>query len=253
MEIWAVYVLKTLLLPPASLLLLAICGLLSRRRRLGRTLLSLALLGLVLLSLPYTASRLAALLPAYPALDAQAIAAARPQAIVILGGGLRGEAPEYVPGYDVKAETLQRLRYGAHLERQTGLPILVSGGRVFDGEQPPEADLMAVVLEHDFGVPVRWREVRSRNTAENARYSRQLLAGEGITRILLVTHGLHLPRALEQFRANGLEVTPAPTVLLSTGESPGLLDFLPSAVGLEGSVEVLHEVLGRLWYRLRYR
>ncbi len=254
MEILSVYALKTLLLPPASLLLLGLGGLaLGRRRRAGRVMLSLALLGLVLLSLPYTASRLAALMPSWPALDAQAIGASRAQAIVVLGGGLRGPAPEYDRDRDVRGQTLQRLRYGARLARRTGLPVLVSGGRVFGGDQPAEADLMATVLAQEFRVPVRWRETDSRNTAENARYSARILTAEGITRILLVTHALHMPRALQQFRARGLEVTPAPTVLPGAGQPPGLLDFIPSATGLEDSAEVLHEFLGRLWYRWRYR
>lgn len=255
MEILAVYVLKTLLLPPASLLLLAFFGLAiaRRRERLGRAVLSLALLALVVLSLPFTASRLVALLPSWPALDAVTIANSHAQAIVILGGGLRGPAPEYGLARDVRAETLQRLRYGARLARLSGLPILVSGGRVFGGEQPAEADIMARVLEEDFGVTVRWRETQSRNTAENARYSGQILARDGISRVLLVTHALHMPRALEQFRTTGLEVIPAPTVLPGANEPPGVLDFLPSAAGLYDSAEVLHEALGRLWYRWRYR
>src|SRR5690606_32234594 len=49
------------------------------------------------------------------------------QAIVVLGGGVQAQAPEYgeaQPG----PHTLQRLRYGAWLARQTGKPLGFAGG-----------------------------------------------------------------------------------------------------------------------------
>src|SRR5687768_247312 len=47
-------------------------------------------------------------------------------AIVILGGGAH-RAPEYGSN-TVAAATLERLRYGAYLQRRTGKPILVTSG-----------------------------------------------------------------------------------------------------------------------------
>ena len=93
------------------------------------------------------------------------------QAVVILGGGVRRDAPEY--GGDTLATlTLERVRYGARVARLTGLPVLVSGGSVLGGE--PEAKLMAASLEREFGVPVRWVETRSRTTHENAVLSARI-------------------------------------------------------------------------------
>ena len=54
--------------------------------------------------------------------------------------------------------------------RQTGLPILATGGSVM-GNTVPEAVLMKEALELEYGVKVRWVEDRSRNTLENALYS----------------------------------------------------------------------------------
>ena len=51
------------------------------------------------------------------------------QAIVILGGGVRRNAPEY-GGDTVGRLTLDRVRYGAFVARATGLPVLVTGGVV---------------------------------------------------------------------------------------------------------------------------
>ena len=167
------------------------------------------------------------------------------QAIVILGGGSYFAAPEY-GGDTVSHYTLERLRYGARLGRESSLPVLVTGGAPFGGRA--EAESMREALERDFGIKVRWVETASRDTAENARLSAPLLKAAGVTRIALVSHGWHLPRAIELFEKQGIEVTPAPTAF-STG-SPSLLeDLLPG--GLVTSRLALREYLGRLYNFLK--
>ena len=87
--------LTALLMPPFSLVLLAALGLvLGRRRpRLGRRLAGLALVVLSALSWPPVADALLGSLERHPPLSAQALAQA--QAIVVLGGGIYPDAPEY--------------------------------------------------------------------------------------------------------------------------------------------------------------
>jgi len=245
------YVLKTLLLPPGLFWLVLLAGLwLQRKRRKVGTALILGLLvGGWLLSLPGLMRPLAATLETYPPLDLQQLPADA-GAIVVLAGGLRRSGG----GYDLKTTTLDRLRHGARLHRETGLPLLLSGGKVFGGEAPSEAGLMQQVLEEDFHLRARWLEQASRNTAENARFSAAILLREGIGKVVLVTHALHMPRAVEQFRRAGLQVVPAPVAFISTAPvAPSLFDWLPSLHALNLFSAVLHEYLGLAWYRLRYR
>jgi hypothetical protein len=54
--------------------------------------------------------------------------ARNPDAIVILGGGVRSEAIEY-GGETLGRLTPERVRYGAHLTRQTGPPGAGDGRR----------------------------------------------------------------------------------------------------------------------------
>src|SRR5579862_5677901 len=90
--------LRTLILPPASPLLVGIAGLLCwrRRPRVGIALCTLCIAGLWALSTPILADALARSVEGYPALDPQHLTAsqARAQAIVILSGGFRPNAPE---------------------------------------------------------------------------------------------------------------------------------------------------------------
>src|SRR3990167_4799738 len=239
----------TFLLPPLSLLLALALGIfpLYRRRRFAKPLL-LAMFGLLwIASTPYFAEGALHLLEARTtALGNQRQAA---DVIVILGGGIYFHAPEYAGQDTVNEETLLRLRYGAKLQRETGKPVLVTGGKPL-GNSISEAQQMRASLEQDFRVPVRWIEDASDNTFENARYSFQTLQKAGIKKIYLVTHAWHMPRSADVFRRAGFEVVEAPTAF-TTRYRVGLLAFLPRAESLRDSKIFMHEVIGLLWYRVK--
>ncbi len=235
-------------LPPLALLLIGALGLalLKRRPRLGEGLLALSLGLLAVLSLPAVSGRLLASLEQGALLPQENRPEA--QAIVVLGGGRDINAPEY-GGDTLGWASLERLRYGAKLQRQTGLPLLVTGGKP-DGGELSEGEIMRRVLEREFGVPVRWVEDRSDNTRENAYFSRELLKGSGVQTIYLVTHAWHMPRAKRVFEAAGFKVVPAGVGFHQT-KAPTALDFLPDARALEGSARYIHEIIGLVWYRLK--
>jgi uncharacterized SAM-binding protein YcdF (DUF218 family) len=235
--------LSSLILPPASFVLLGVAGLALLRRlpRLGLTLAWLSLIGILTLSLPVTSAHLMALAADTAPVDRAA--ARQAQAIVILGGGRRF-APEY-GGETVSEMTLERVRYGATLARELDLPILVTGGTVY-GRGTPEGILMARTLEQSFGVPARWVESQSRDTKENARFAAQLLRIEDIRKIVLVTHDYHQRRSLAEFRAAGFIALPAPVTFAPPLHGRTFLEHLPSANALRISAAALHELLGYL-------
>jgi len=174
-----------------------------------------------------------------------------PQAIVVIGGGLDPAAVEYRSDATVKAGTLLRLRYAAKLARETGLPVMVSGGRSMDSTEASEAEIMASVLQEEFAVPVAWREAGSRNTAENARFSRNILRQQSIDRIILVTQAYHMPRAESEFRKAGFQVLAAPTAFFGRAGGFSWFDWIPSVKALEQCFLLAHESVGMLWYSLR--
>lgn len=240
------YLLGQLALPPTSLVVLAICGaLLARRWAAGSAIAVLSLLTLLGLSTTYVARLLTRTLEPPPlALHDRAGA----QAIVVLAGGRVRASPEW-SGDTVSATTLRRLRYGALLARETGLPVLLSGGDP-DRTGVPEARLMRAALERDFGVRPRWIEDRSKDTAENARLTAALLVPLGLTRVLLVTDAFHMPRARRAFAAAGL--TPIAASTGYVGRSPFRLQHLvPNAEALRISNVALREWVAVGWYRLR--
>lgn len=232
-----------LLMPPICLVLLGALGLvLGRRRpRLGRWVIGLALLVLSALSWPPVADALVGSLERHPPLSAQALKQA--QAIVVLGGGIYPHAPEYGGEDNVARPTLQRLQYAAGLQRRSQLPVLVTGGSPEGGR--PEGEVMQQVLEQQFGVPVRWVESASLDTAGNAALSAPLLRAAGVQRVALVSQAWHLPRAVALFEAQGFTVLPAPTGF-RTRPPQALTAYLPSAEALLASQTALREWLGRV-------
>jgi uncharacterized SAM-binding protein YcdF (DUF218 family) len=239
-------ILASLVLPPTGPLLLAFFGLwLERLRpRAGRWLTAFAACLLLLLSLPWCSHMLLRGLEDTSPISPETLA--QGQAIVILGGGTYHEAPEY-RGDTVNHLGLERLRYGARLARTSDLPVAVVGGIL--GSERSEAEMMRETLVSDFAIPVRWLEVESRDTAENAAKLVPILNQAGISRIVLVTHAWHMRRARGQFEHQGLQVLPAPTSFATTSQD-SLINWLPGAGAMYESQLALHEWLGLLVDRL---
>lgn len=238
-------VLAALVLPPAAPMLLLLLGLLwaGRRRAAGLALAFLALASLWLLSCNAVGLVLARhLLP--PVQAAQPAQVQGMQAIVVLGGGVLPQAPEYgvaQPG----PHTLQRLRYAAWLARRTSLPLAFAGGvgwAAADTATESEGAVARRVLAQDYGLSLRWLDERSRDTQENVRRMAEVLLPAGIRRIALVTDATHMPRAQRHFRDAGFEVLPAPTDF-PIAEGRSVLQWLPSGQGLDLSRQVLREWL----------
>lgn len=223
-----------LLLPPFSLMMLVCCGLWFSRR----SLVYLALLLWYLLSIPAVAFWLNQSL--FPPVTTPA-AVRQVDAIVVLGGGSQWAA-EYADT-ELGAASLMRLRYAAWLARQTGKPLLLSGGAPEGG--PAEAVLMAKTLARDGQPAARWQESRSINTQQNAAYGAAILKAAGVRRIALVSSAWHLRRASRAFEQQGLLVLPAPTGVPRTGRI-WLLNWLPASSAIQESRVALREWLGLL-------
>lgn len=236
-----------LLMPPLAPLIPICAGLLLLRwrPRAGRVLAWSGLVLALLVTTPLVTDALLDGLEDIPVLQPAQLANAG--AIVILGGGARTNAPEF-GGQTVNRLTLERVRYGARLARQSGLPMLVSGGAP-SGSQP-EAELMKTVLEEDFRLPVKWVEAASLDTRDNARMSAALLHTEGVKRVVLVTHAAHMRRSVEAFEAAGLAVIPAPTGFFRRGPADDTLPRLPNMNSTYAGSYAIHEWLGLLAYRL---
>jgi uncharacterized SAM-binding protein YcdF (DUF218 family) len=237
-----------LLVPPISLLLVSLVGILvhGRNERVGRLLTWVGLVGLLILAMPAVGGSLEiALERDLPLTPPPGLP---PRAIVILGGDVVRSGTRTVV-QELGPISLERVRTGAALSRRTGLPILVSGGALRAGNASVAA-LMADSLVHDFQAPVRWTEAESQDTWENAHMSAAILHEQGIRSIYVVTQAWHMRRAIMAFADTGITATAAPPRLDGLAE-PLAANFLPEVAGWQASYHALHEWIGCVYYALR--
>lgn len=254
MELPFVKLLTALILPPGGCIVLMVIGSFVIRRYYvsGRILILTGFGSLLLACMPITPILLAKWIEDIPALNTAELKRANAKAIVVLSGGMQSDAREYGHA-SVNRYTLERVRYGAWLHKQTRLPVLVSGGNVYGTSAIKEGDLMRESLEEDFKISVKWVENNSRNTWENAQLSAAILKRQGIKRIFLVTHASHMQRASYAFTQAGFTVIPAPTGFTdSHTHYPAYSLFIPGAEAMIQTRQLTHEIVGLYWYALRY-
>jgi uncharacterized SAM-binding protein YcdF (DUF218 family) len=252
--------LATLVLPPMPWLLLILLGgwWLRRSRPLGRTLL---LTGVALAWACWTPAGAEVatrwlLDPPPPLRDPARFVKTTPPPngptlIVVLGGGRR-EAAEY-DEVSLNLISIERLRYGIWLSRETGWPVAFTGG-LSPGSQggPSEAAIATRIARDEFRHPLLFAEDRSRDTHENALRTVDMLRTQPVARVVLVTHDEHMPRALRHFHrardAAGLhfDLLPAPVGITEKGDDWVLGDYLPSALGITRSRYAFREWLAWL-------
>ncbi len=257
-------VLTALLLPPVPLLLAVLIGarLMQPRRGWGWLVVSLSVAGLWLTACTGFARVIEPLLLiASSPLRPDRIAALRAEgrsatgsksghsevAILVLGGGVEPYAPEYGMS-NLSSYSLESLRYGLWLGRETGWPVGFSGGTGWANQAgAAEADVAARIAAQEYGRPLRWVEPESRDTRENAARSLPLLQASGVRHVLLVTRGWHMQRAKALFDVaaadSGIRIEAAPMGLATKVDIPQL-SWLPTSAGFERVRLVLREWLG---------
>lgn len=159
-------------------------------------------------------------------------------AIVVLGGG---QDYGWLKRPDIRLDELEssRVAAGARAWLAGRAPLIIlSGGKT---GRSSEAQRMAEAI-NQLGIPdsVLLLEERSRNTRDNAQFTAALAKPRGVRTVLLVTSGLHMPRAALLFREAGFHVVPVPVPERSRRMS-WLRSWLPSSSALWRSGRAMKE------------
>jgi uncharacterized SAM-binding protein YcdF (DUF218 family) len=239
--------------PSNLIVLLGLVGLVLTRTRFARAGWRLAAGSLVLVGLigflPFGRALSIPLENRFPRWDPTG---APPAGIIVLGGAVsankvatRGEV-----GVNEAAERV--IAVPALAKRYPAARIIYSGGDpglfVHLGS---EADVVTDLFE-SLGVPASrlTLEGRSRNTVENAVYSKTLAQPKPGERWLLVTSALHMPRAMGAFRQAGFAVEAYPVDYQTNGWHD-MLDVIGGVSrGLVRTDDALHEWIGLIAYRV---
>jgi uncharacterized SAM-binding protein YcdF (DUF218 family) len=222
------------------------------RRKLAFVLLLATTTGLYLTATPFFAQALSATLERqFPPV---ALTASPTADVIVLLGGATDPAlpPRQDPDLNAHAD---RIMHAADLYKAGKAKwIIASGGSWRDPSlgRPEALDMQDILMR--FGVPESaiFLEVKSEDTGQNAELSAALMHQHNLTTALLVTSGIHMPRAMAAFRRTGIEVTASPTdfVAVASPDWPAL-SWLPSPEAEVETGEALHELAGLIYYRLR--
>ena len=173
-----------------------------------------------------------------------------PDGIVVLGGSIDADLSVARGTAAVMAAAGRLVEAAALAHRYPNARVILSGGSAnLIAPDAREADYAAALFE-SLGVS-RERlvmERRSRNTQENAEFSKAIAAPKSGERWLLVTSAYHMPRSVGLFRKAGFAVEPYP-VDWRTGKGTDILRFSPRALeGLERTDIGIREWIGLAAY-----
>ncbi len=173
-------------------------------------------------------------------------------AIVVLSGMVRTIEGTNGLVYEW-GEASDRIFAGIDLIKKNKAPVLVlTGGKLPWSVGKPEGEHLRDIAEK-LGVPIDIILLTEnvQNTDQEAKAVAKLLNKE-VPNIILVTSAFHMPRAQKVFEAAGIVVSPFPVDFLSGAGEATIMTFIPSAEALNQTSFFFREMIGRLYYKLKY-
>jgi uncharacterized SAM-binding protein YcdF (DUF218 family) len=175
-----------------------------------------------------------------------------PAGIIVLGGETDPElsAARHLP---ILAPQAGRLTAGAALARRFPQARLIFTGGSASLRDVADIEASAVSqLWLALGVPSQQMlfETQSRNTWENALFTRALIRPKPGETFLLVTSAYHMPRSMGIFRKVGFTVIAYPADYMTFGDSRDYAPFHLVYTNLDMLAAALHEWMGLIAYHL---
>lgn len=240
-----------LLLPSNILIVCGLAGvilLMTRRRRAGAWLAGVSLTVMALASfLPVGQFLLSVLESRFPPWDPGKGA---PDGIVVLGGAIDPEISVAYRAPMVNGDAGRLIAMAKLARDYPNARIVYSGGdATLLGNGAAEADFIYPLLD-SLGVPRAqvMLESKSRNTSENAWFTKEMVKPKAGERWLLVTSAFHMPRAIGCFRKAGFAVEAYPSNWQTLPDKLSLGRDL--SAGLSTLDLAAHEWIGLIAYRL---
>ena len=172
-------------------------------------------------------------------------------AIVVLSGMIRVIGDEENLKYEF-TDSVDRFFAGLDLFNNNKSPILIlTRGKmpwsvgIAEGEYLKELAIKYGVSEENI---ILTDEVQ--NTDQEAKAIKEILTEDA--KIILVTSAFHMPRAEKVFKAANINLIPYPVDFQNSKSKTTMMDFIPSAESLFDTSHFFREMIGRLYYNLKY-
>ncbi len=214
----------------------------------------ITLFGIVILifcSLPIISNKLIHYLEKdYTLQDASAINNA--DAIVVLSGMLKTIKVDDKLKYEF-GDGVDRILSGIDLFKNNKASLLIlTKGQVPWSLGIPEGEYLKE-FAIKFGVPKKSILLTDnvQNTDQEAKSVKKLLNSNDV-KVILVTSAFHMPRAKKVFEASNIKVIPFAVDFINSHQKLTFMNFIPSADALNDTSLFVREMIGRLYYNLKY-
>lgn len=176
---------------------------------------------------------------------------ARGDIYVLLGGGIitttgEGNIPRLTP-------SIRIMKTAEHYKKYPK-KILISGGTPLQNQESESSvyarELIALgVAPEDIII-----EEESRNTNENALFTKKVLDEKRGKNLVLITSASHMKRSVNIFKKklNGVEIIPAPCNFLASREKENNFYYLPKYYNFLKFQIWIWETIGNLYYKIKY-
>lgn len=167
--------------------------------------------------------------------------------ISVFGGGVSAFYDNISNSLGLDLSGNIRLFAGYRVYKKTNLPIILSGGRVFNQESFSEIS-RSFLLSLGLRENVIHIDNISRDTYENVINTVNIAKKNGFKKIIVVSDAIHIPRIMLIFKKIGYNTSFYPSYYICSKFS--WRDFVPN--DMMYSNIFIHEFLGYIWYFLRY-
>lgn len=136
-------------------------------------------------------------------------------------------------------------------ENKAEILILTSGKLPWSVGMPEGEYLREVAIK--FGVPEKSILLTENveNTDQEAKAIKKLFSKNN-PKVILVTSAFHMPRAQIVFEAAGINIMPFPVDFQIGVSKLTFMSFIPSVGSLQGTSFFVKEMIGRIYYKLKY-
>ena len=176
----------------------------------------------------------------------------RADSIVILSGMIRTINSKDGLDYEF-GEASDRIFAGINLFKEKKAPkLILTRGKLPWSVGIPEGEyLREIAINNGISESNILLTENVENTEQEAKAIKKLLSDDK-SKVLLVTSAFHMPRAQKVFEAAGINVVPFPVDFQKGLSKITFMSFMPSANALSGTSFFAREMMGRIYYNLKY-
>lgn len=168
---------------------------------------------------------------------------------ILLGGGIFTNTEI---GSTPTTYAYPRILKTIELYNENPKPIYISGGISLNNKKSESSIYKDILINSGIDKENIFIEEKSKTTAENSKYIKEIMYSKNIKSGTLITSAYHMPRSMAIFKDKSLIFYPANAGYLGSLSNQKILNYIPDFKNLSYLNIILHEYIGRIYYYIRY-